>query len=205
MSEATSRTNTGSRAPSDSQRLQAAIRYHGIAFLLAVTGWGAADAWSQNTELAIAHAIALINALVAGYVIAVLFHEWGHFIGARLSGAYSPMVREPKGAFIFGFNFDKSTREQFIAMSAGGIGANWLLVLLVLLLVPIDSASRAALFAMVAAQAISVSVFEGPILSRVMNGTDPKASLDLGVSNGSGDRGKVWGYGAGILLWLIAI
>ncbi len=196
---------TTASTPTDSQRLLAVARYHGIAFLLAVTGWGAADAWAQSSDLWLAGFIAFVNALVAGYIVSVLFHEWGHFIGARLAGSYSPMVREPRGAFIFGFRFDKNTRDQFLAMSLGGIGANWLLVLLVVLLVPMDSWSRAALLAIVTAQAISVTVFEGPIVARTQRGMDPEESLNVGLSNGSGDRGKVWGYAAGGLLWLIAI
>ncbi len=198
-------SETTAAAPSDSQRMRAAARYHGIAFLLALTGWGAADAWAENSDLLLASIVAFVNALVAGYVLSVLFHEWGHFAGARLKGSYSPMVREPKGVFIFGFSFDKNTREQFIAMSLGGILANWLLVLLVLLLVPIDSWSRAALFAMVTAQAVAVVAFEGPVVARVMRGEAPQESLNLGLSNGSQDRGRVWGYGAGGLLWVLAI
>lgn len=192
-------------APTDRQRFKAVARYHGIAFLLAITAWGAADAWAQSSALLIASTVALVNAVVAGYVLSILFHEWGHFAGARWSGSYSPLVRKPDGIFIFGFNFEKNSRQQFLAMSLGGILANWLLVLLVLVLVPLDTWSRAALFAIVTAQAIAVTVFEGPIVHRVTSGADPQASLDQGLADGSGDKGKVWGYTTGVILWLIAI
>lgn len=192
-------------SPSDSERRRALLRYHGIAFLLAITGWGAADAWAENSDLMLASVIAVVNAVVAGYVLSTLLHEWGHFIGARISGAYSPMVRKPDGVFIFGFNFDRNSREQFISMSLGGIIGTWSLVLLVLVFVPLDSPGRVALFAVALAHGISVLVFEGPVVARAMRGEAPQASLDLGLANGSRDRGKVWGYGAGGLIWLLAI
>lgn len=192
-------------APSDLQRLYKVGRYHGAAFLIAITAWGAADAWAATSDLALASVIAVANAVVAGYVISVLFHEWGHFAGARMAGSYSPMVREPAGAFIFGFSFEKNSREQFLKMSLGGIGANWLLVLLIIALVPLDTASRAALFAVALAQAISVTVFEGPIVVRATYGTEPEASLNEGLNNGSRDRGRVWGIGTGVLVWLLLI
>lgn len=90
-------------------------------------------------------------------------------------------------------------------MSLGGITANWILVALVLLLIPMDSWSRAMLFAVAIARAISVVIFEGPVVLRTLRGGNPEDELNLQLRNGSGDRGQVIGYGTGTLVWLLAI
>lgn len=190
---------------SDWARFKQVGKYHGIAFLGALTFWGAADAWANESNLLIANLVALANAIIAGWVLSVQFHEWGHFAGARLSRSYSPMVRKPVNAFIFGFIFEKNTREQFLAMSIGGPVGNWLLVLLVLVFVPFDAWSRAMLFAVVTAHAISVSVFEVPIILRTLRGDEPREALDEGLRNGSQARGRLIGYGAGAVLFLLTV
>ena len=208
MSEQTSTTDNSDNRPArvpDNVRLLNAVKYHGLAFLGAITLWGAADAWAQTSGLYVATIISVLNAFAAGSIISILFHEWGHFIGARLARSYSPMVPKPTGAFIFGFNFEKNTNDQFLSMSLGGPIANWLLVLLVFALIPMDSAGRAMLLAVTLANAISVCVFELPFVKRTMDGGDPESELNAGLSNGSGDKGKVWGYGVGALVWLLVI
>ena len=197
-------TSKPARIP-DSTRLYNAIKYHGLALLGAITLWGAADAWVQTSDLYVATIISVLNAFAAGSIMSTIFHEWGHFAGARVAGSYSPMVPKVTGAFIFGFNFKKNTSDQFLSMSLGGPIGNWLLVLLVFTFVPMDSAGRVMLLAVVLANAISVCVFELPIIKRTMDGGDPESELNAGLADGSGDKGKVWGYGIGALLWLIMV
>ena len=204
MSEIENTTTQQIKVP-DGERLTNAIKYHGLALLGAITLWGAADAWVQTSDLYIATMISVLNAFAAGSIISIIFHEWGHFAGARLAKSYSPMVRKPTSTFIFGFNFAKNSRDQFISMSLGGPIGNWLLVVLVFILVPMDSPGRVMLFAVTLANAISVCVFEIPVLRKAMNGGDPETELNTGLANGSGDKGKVWGYGIGALVWLLVI
>lgn len=204
MSEIENTTAQQVKVP-DSERLTNAIKYHGLALLGAITLWGAADAWVQTSDLYIATIISVLNAFAAGSIMAIIFHEWGHFAGARFAKSYSPMVRKPTGTFIFGFNFAKNSRDQFISMSLGGPIGNWLLVALVFILVPMDSPGRVMLLAVTLANAISVCVFEIPILRKAMDGGDPETELNAGLANGSGDKGKVWGYGIGALVWLLVI
>lgn len=189
----------------DGQRFRQAARYHGLALLAAITLWGAADAWALADDLLLARLIALANAVVAGIVLSTIFHEWGHFAGARLARAYSPMVRKPVNAFIFGFSFEKNSREQFLSMSLGGPIANWTLVFLVAALVPLDNPGRCLLFAVVLAQAVSVVVFEGPIIARTLQGTPPQQSLDAGLANGSQERARYVGIAVGVATWLLLI
>ncbi|MFP6807987.1 MAG: hypothetical protein VB957_12555 [Pseudomonadales bacterium] len=212
MSETTEEQSTSNEQPtaekpkySDWERFKKVAMYHGIAALALITLWAAADTWYVTTELGIANIISVLNALVAGSFLATLFHEWGHFTGARVAKSYSPIVRDVKNQFVFGFNFARNSTNQFLSMSLGGPIGNWFLVLLVLLLVPMDNPGRVTLLAITVAKAISVCIFELPIIMRTISGGDPETELNTQLGNGSGDTGQVLGYVGGALLWLIAI
>ena len=170
----------------------------------AVTLWGAADAWAQSSGWALAHAAALANAVLAGYVVANTLHEWGHFAGARLSGAVSPVHERPvRYFFVFDFPFERNDARQFVWMSWGGIGLPWVLVLAVALLVPLDTASRALLLAVFVTRAVQISVFEVPVVTRAMQGGDPRQ--ELGRQLQGGFRTSRWvGLAIGALVWLVA-
>ena len=190
---------------SDWQRFKQAGTYHGIAVLALITLWAAADTWFVTTGLLLANIVSTINALVAGSFLAIIFHEWGHFAGARISKSYSPMVREVKNQFLFGFRYDRNTRAQFISMSIGGPVGNWLLVLLIFFLVPLDNLGRVTLLAIIVARAVSVCVFEVPIILRTLEGGDPQTELNNQLKGGASDQSQVLGYLAGAALWLVAI
>ena len=56
----------------------------------AISVWAAADTWYLVTGIWFAQVISIINAIFVGYVLGALFHEWGHYAGAKLSGATAP-------------------------------------------------------------------------------------------------------------------
>ncbi|MGH8542002.1 MAG: hypothetical protein ACRETW_16045, partial [Stenotrophobium sp.] len=66
-----------------------------------------------------------------------LLHEWGHLIGAWASGS---VVHLPDGAlssaFLFRFDTGRNSREQFLAMSAGGFIASFVVVAALVLALP---------------------------------------------------------------------
>jgi hypothetical protein len=189
----------------DIERFYKVGKVHGLALLAAITLWGAADTWVAQSGLLLASFLSVINALVAATILATIFHEWGHFLGARMSGSYSPMVTDPYNQFIFGFNFTKNTRQQFLAMSFGGPIGNWILVALVVLMVPLDNAGRIMLFAVVVARAISVCLFEIPIIMKTMSGGEPEQELSDATSAGSLNRSRNIGYGIGALIFIVAL
>ena len=79
MSEQTSTADNSDNRPArvpDNVRLLNAVKYHGLAFLGAITLWGAADAWAQTSGLYVATIISVLNAFAAGSIISILFHEW---------------------------------------------------------------------------------------------------------------------------------
>lgn len=190
------------RKARDMARLKKVAMRHGAAFLAAMTLWGAADYWAAGSGLLLAETIALLNALFAGTVIAFLGHEWGHFSGARISGAVSPVLKDPPSFFMFSFKDDENSREQFVAMSIGGPAANWLLVILLFFLLPLDTWSQALLLATTFAIAVSVSVFEIPVINRVLYGDEPAETIQQRLGE-VGSTPLYAGFASGIVLWLL--
>lgn len=179
----------------DKVRIQRAAKHYGTRSMVYIAVFAAMDAWLIATDgLIVAQLLGVVAAFLAGSYLAGAFHEWGHFIGARVSNAYSPVVTEPGGAFLFGFDNARSTTQQFLYMSFGGSAGNWLIVLLVALLLPLDNIARVALLATVFGRAIGVLIFEGPIIQRVMGGGDPQEELTRRVNEGGLDTSKVQGY-----------
>jgi len=184
----------------DMLRLKLNAIYHGKSILLYLAVFAAMDAWVVSTALPLAYILSVITALVVGHYLSGQFHEWGHFVGARVASSHAPMVPKPIEEFVFGFNMEKNTAKQFLFMSFGGPIGNFLLVFLVLLLIPLDNLGRAALFAMVLGKAIGVVVFEGPIIYRTIKGGQPKQELDRQLENGSLAKGQFYGYIATALI-----
>ena len=165
------------RRSRDNARLRRVATRHAAAALIALTLWGVADMWATQSGLFIAGLIALLNALFAATAVAYLAHEWGHFSGARLAGAVSPVMKEPRSFFMFTFKDDLNTARQFLSMSLGGPAANWLLVIVMMLLLPNETLSQTLFVATTLAIAVSVSVFEVPVMQRVSYGADPAETV----------------------------
>lgn len=192
------------RRKRDWRRLKSVASRHGAIVLAAITLWGAADAWASDTGWLLAESVALLNALFAGTIIASILHEWGHFAGARLAGAVSPVLKEPVSFFMFNFRYDLNTNGQFLAMSMGGPFANWMLALVLFLLLPLSTWPQALLFATTIAIAVSVSVFEFPIIKRAMYGEDPREVVEQRQRE-AGDTPRLTGIVVGGIVWLAAV
>ena len=216
MAEATTPTNPAAEAAAlkeaarlfDLARMRKVGGVHFTMVMGALTLWGAAEAWAELSGWGVAQLAAVANALIAGTVIPSTIHEWGHFAGARASGAVSPVHDEPKGHFaMFEFAMDQNDGRQFAWMSWGGILAPWAVVLLVVLFVPLATTGALVFLATLVARAVSVSVFEIPVVQRAEECGDPGAALGEEVRGGGLDRGRRVGLGAGlasfVVLWLL--
>ena len=191
----------GTTSKKDYARMRRIAGWHGSAVLAALTLWGFGNYWAMQSSLIIALIVSLGNAFVAATVIASIFHEWGHFAGAKLSGSIAP-VRAKPARFYFMFNFDMQANDvkQFQWMSIGGIAANWLLVLLMLLLIPLNTWSGALLLATAIGRAVNVSVFEVPIVLRSRESGNPEKELQDQLDNAG--LQQIPGLIVGALAWL---
>jgi hypothetical protein len=192
------------RKTRDRARLKKVALRHSAIVLAALTLWGAADAWALSSGWLLAETVAILNAIFAGTVIAYIAHEWGHFTGARISGAVSPVLKEPVSFFMFNFKDELNTQGQFLSMSVGGPFANWSLFVLMFVLLPLNTWSQAMFLATTFAIAISVSVFEFPIINRVMYGDNPAETIKKRQRE-SGNTPRTAGIIAGAALWILTI
>ena len=155
----------------------------GIA-LIALSVWAAADTWYLLSGLWFAQLLSIGDAIFVGYVLGALFHEWGHYSGAKLSGAQAPRVK-PKGISLFRFNFDMSVNDQrqFHWMSFGGWVMHWALLLLLVIAIPFDSLGRIALVSSVFGFIVYATFIETGILRQTLSGADPKETLNQLTAN----------------------
>ena len=146
--------------------------------LAALSLWAAADTWYLVSGLGFALAISVLDAIFVGYILGALFHEWGHYTGAKLSGASAPRVK-PKGTSLFRFNFDMAanTQRQFHWMSFGGWVFHWGLLAILGLAMPFDSIGRIALVSSVFGFILYATFIETGILRQTLGGSDPAETL----------------------------
>ena len=207
MSEATNDQQAeemNEQSKRDLARMKKVGTKHATIALAALTIWGASDYWASGSGLLLAEVITLLNALFVGIIISSIAHEWGHFSGARISGSVAPVMKKPISFFMFTFKDDINSREQFLSMSIGGPAANWVLVIGLFFLLPLETWSQGLLFATTFAIAISVCVFEIPVINSVMYGEQPGETIQRRL-NEIGNSARISGVLAGITVWLLAI
>jgi hypothetical protein len=147
--------------------------------MAAISVWAAADTWYLVSGIWFAQAVSVIDAVFVGYILGALFHEWGHYTGAKASGALAPRV-QPKAIFsLFRFNFDMASnnQRQFHWMSFGGWIFHWGLLAILLLAIPFDSIGRVALVSSVFGFVVFATVIETGILRQTLGGSDPAETL----------------------------
>ena len=133
--------------------------------------WGGAEAWAANTPLVLALFTAVGASLVAGWSIGGLFHEWGHYAGARIARAAAPRIKvQGLSFFRYTFNLEKNSLRQFTAMGIGGNVAHWAAVAAAVMLVPMTTLGQATFVSSTVAFAVFASVIEWPIIARTASG-----------------------------------
>lgn len=119
-----------------------------------------------------------IAAGVLGGMCGYFAHEWGHLLGAALSGsrfAFSPSLASP---FLFRFDTEASSRQQFLAMSLSGFAASLVVLGLLLGFLPLGLlATRITLGVVLGGLALTLFI-EVPLLVHVMRGgRAPRATV----------------------------
>jgi len=190
----------------DNARMRQIGGFHFAMVMGALTMWGAAVTWAQVTGWAVAELVAVANALIAAFVLQSTLHEWGHFAGARLAGAESPVLEEPrKHFFMFDFAMDKNDLRQFLWMSWGGILAPWAVALLVAAALPLSILSVQVLLATLVMKAVGVAIFEVPIARAAAQSGEPGAELAKQVAAGGLTRGRNIGTVVGLALFALLL
>ena len=189
----------------EKKRLVNVGQKHAAFVLGSLSLWGVSDYWADETDLILAHGLALINSLVAGTIIASILHEWGHFLGARLSSSNAPLLEKTFSFFFFNFKDEGNTKSQFLKMSLGGPIANWSLVIGFFFLLPLETWSQILLLATMLSIAVSVSIFEIPIMFRLREG-EPSAIIQRRLEE-AGSKPRNIGIIAGALgalFWILS-
>ena len=92
-----------------------------VAIMAALTllAYGAVSLYLATQSILAAGLCGFIG-FVFAYVVCYIWHEWGHLIGARLSGSHMPLngYRTPA---IGSFDISRHSRRQFLALSWGGV------------------------------------------------------------------------------------
>ena len=91
-------------------------------------------AWHSTSPSWLSLVVVPSLAFIAAYAACYAYHEWGHLLGARLSGGHMPLAPYA-GALIGYFDIKQHDRRQFLYLSWGGV-TGYLTVLAVAISVP---------------------------------------------------------------------
>ena len=144
----------------------------------ALSLWAAADTWYQVTDLWLAQIVAIGDAVIVGLLLAALFHEWGHYAGAKASGAATRRVYPRSLSFFrFQFLYEENDTRQFHWMTYGGHILHWSILIALLLMVPLDSLGRIALVSAIFGFIAFATFIEYNIVKDTREGMDPETRL----------------------------
>jgi len=163
--------------------------------------FAAADAWFILTGSGFAGFLSIVDGLVVGAGVTALAHEWGHYSGARWTGADLPL--KPVGSFpqVFGFDYVQCEPRHFMGLSVGGNVGHWLMVVVIAVFVPLATAGQVALLSGAVGFAVFGSTVEFPVIARARQGASPFESLSVIHSNFV-QRNGAMGVAAAALVFL---
>jgi hypothetical protein len=120
---------------------------------------------------------------LTGMALSHLIHEWGHYLGARASGATTTLKQGVHPLF-FDYVFAANSPRQFLVMSMGGLLGNLLLLAAMIALARPDALVLKSALAAVVGQLIFVIVLELPVSLAAVAGEAPYAALERHFSQG---------------------
>jgi hypothetical protein len=112
-------------------------------------------------------------ALVAGVLTAYsgyLAHEWGHLLGALSADSVVHLPERVFSVFLFQFDSDRNTRDQFLRMSMGGFIASAVVIALLLVALPLQAWSGWIAMFLVFLGVVATFILEVPVAWRVARG-----------------------------------
>ena len=157
-------------------RLSKLALAHALVLLLALSMFGASDAWTAVTGLGIASLLGVVTGALAGVVVSNIIHEWFHLLGAVFTNARYT-VPDKLGLFLYDWDFAQNNTRQFLVMSFAGTVGGILAVVLLFNAVPADTLGRAALLAGAAASFVFAAFIEWPVIRRTRRTGKPLQEL----------------------------
>jgi len=124
--------------------------------------------WLISFEVSMLPWIAAIVGFTAGLQANGIFHEWGHFIGARILGGNVPTNPWNKLFPMFHFDMASNSHRQFMGMSIGGTVTEFLFPLGLLVVLGTGDLVTKGLVAGAFAAAILGILTEGPVIKRAI-------------------------------------
>ena len=149
-----------------------------LLLLAALSIWAAAYSWFEFSDLLIAKVLMAADALVVGFIVASLCHEWGHYAGARGSGGNTTrFTGKPLSIFRFNFDFEQNTKSQFLWMSYGGQIGHWGVLAVLFFSLPLNNLAEIVLVSSIFGFCVFALMVEYKIIWEVLRGMDPLESL----------------------------
>lgn len=166
----------------------------------------AVDAWLTSFENIWLAILSGLLAFPAGFKANVIFHEWGHFAGARMLGGHAPTNKFSQLFPMFHFDISNNTHRQFMGMSYGGTITEWLFPLLLMVTIGTETIGQAALITGAVAIALVGFLVEAPIIRDALrtNGAEAWAH-HMNVRTERFQRMKLIGVPLAILTFIALI
>ena len=117
------------------------------------------------------------DALIVGFIVASLFHEWGHYAGARILAEIQPDLPASPYRFSDLILTEQNTKSQFLWMSYGG--RDWFSGVLAVLFfaLPLNNLAEIVLVSSIFGFCVFALLVEYKIIWEVLRGMDPLESL----------------------------
>jgi hypothetical protein len=177
---------------------------HGAVFTLLVS----VLIWLQGQEVSglagPVKYLAAAWAFLSGMALSHIVHEWGHFVGAVITG--SRLTIKPKiFPLFFDFDYVSNSSRQFLCMSLGGLVGNFVLLIFLALWVVPQTLVLTSVLAAVLGQLVYVLILELPISLGILAGREPLATLTEHFGQGGPLflRATIAGVGAAALIFLV--
>jgi hypothetical protein len=175
---------------------------HGALVLVLLSLFAAADSWHLLTGWTMASILACVTGVVAGFALTTVLHEWFHWLGAAVSGG-SYSIPANTGLFVFDWQFDQNSVQQFYVMSIAGSVGGILAALLLGQAIETDAPGRVAVIAGAVASVAFAAIIEWPVLIRTRASGNPLQELSA-ITPGVLGRASLGAALAGVLCaWLL--
>ncbi|PLW68172.1 hypothetical protein [Pseudohalioglobus lutimaris] len=169
-------------------------------WLLSFSMFAATDSWAVLTGLPLASFISILAGVTAGFVTVNLVHEWFHYLGAKLSSGQYTIAARP-GLFVFNWQFDKNSLQQFYVMSIAGSVGGALGVTALSMAISADNPGRVALIAGAVTGFVLGALIEWPVLLRTRKSGEPLMELAK-LSPSALGKATAGSAIAGVLCWM---